>query len=187
MFHIEPASVSDIHRRSRWRLIKCQTIWRWHFIVHNVNTSAGELNNELVKIHKCAYQWKISFNPDPTIQAQEIIFTRKISKEDQPHWFLNNNSVSKTNSQKQLGIVLDNSLSFEEHLKIILSKVNKTLGLLRKLDTFYQDLQCSPRKTSLLCLISITATLFTIKLIMQIFIRNCNWSDIMLALHQQEQ
>ena len=48
-------------------------------------------------------------------------------------WFLNNNSVSETNSQKQLDIVLDNRLSFEEYLKMILIKVNKTIGLLRKL------------------------------------------------------
>ena len=39
----------------------------------------------------------------------------------------------ETNSQKYLGVVLDNSLSFEDHLKIILNKVNKTIGLLRKL------------------------------------------------------
>ena len=41
------------------------------------------------------------------------------------HWFLNNNSVSEANLQKQLGIVLDNLLSFQEHLKMILNKVNK--------------------------------------------------------------
>ena len=46
---------------------------------------------------------------------------------------MNNNSLSEANSQKQLSIVLDNRLSFEEHLKMILNKVNKTIGLLRKL------------------------------------------------------
>ena len=39
----------------------------------------------------------------------------------------------KTNSQKHLGVVLDNRLLFEDHLKMILNKVNKTIGLLRKL------------------------------------------------------
>ena len=46
---------------------------------------------------------------------------------------LNNNTVSETNSQKHLGIALDNRLSFEDHLRMILNKVNKTLGLLCKL------------------------------------------------------
>ena len=49
---------------------------------------------------------------------------------------MKNNSIPEANSQKQLGIDLDNRLSFEEHLKMILNKVhkgNRTIGLLRKL------------------------------------------------------
>ena len=41
----------------------------------------------------------------------------------------NNNNVPKTNSQNHLCVVLDNRLSFEDHLKMILNKV----GLLSKL------------------------------------------------------
>ena len=29
-------------------------------------------NNDLVKINTWAYQWKMSFNPDPNKQAQEV-------------------------------------------------------------------------------------------------------------------
>ena len=36
------------------------------FVVHNANTIAKELKNDLVKINRWAYQWKISFNPDPS-------------------------------------------------------------------------------------------------------------------------
>ena len=45
----------------------------------------------------------------------------------------NSNQVNKTSSQKHLGIILDESLSFEEHLKTISVKTNKALYLLRKL------------------------------------------------------
>ena len=45
----------------------------------------------------------------------------------------NNNNVSETNPRKHLGVVVDNYLSFEDHLKVILNKVNKTIGLLRRL------------------------------------------------------
>ena len=41
-----------------------------------------------------------------------------------------NSSVSEANSPKQLGIILDNRLSFEEHLKVILNKVSKRIRLL---------------------------------------------------------
>ena len=49
-------------------------------IVHNVDTSANELNKNLYQINKWAFQWKMSFNPDPSKQAQEIIFSRKTKK-----------------------------------------------------------------------------------------------------------
>ena len=45
----------------------------------------------------------------------------------------NSNLVNKASSQKHLGIILDESLSFEEHLKTISVKTNKTLYLLCKL------------------------------------------------------
>ena len=41
----------------------------------------------------------------------------------------NNNIVLQTLYQKHLGIFLDASLAFEEHLKVITIKVNKTKGL----------------------------------------------------------
>ena len=102
-------------------------------VVHNANTTAKELNNDLVKISRWAYQWKMSFNPDPSKQAQEVIFSRKTKKEYHPPLAFNNNNVPETNSQKHLGVVLDNRLSFEDHLKMLLNKVNKNIGLLCKL------------------------------------------------------
>ena len=39
----------------------------------------------------------MSFNPYLIKQTQDVIFTRKISKEDHPSLFLNNNSVSEAN------------------------------------------------------------------------------------------
>ena len=35
-------------------------------IVHDVNTSARESNDDLKKINKWTFQWKISFNLDPS-------------------------------------------------------------------------------------------------------------------------
>ena len=75
----------------------------------------------------------MSFNPDISKQAQEVIFSRKLKKTPHPPLMFNSNRVNKASSQKHLGIVLDKSLSFEEHLKRISVKTNKTLYLLRKL------------------------------------------------------
>ena len=49
-------------------------------VVHDLNTSTNNLNEDLKKINDWANQWKMSFNLDPTKQAQEVIFFRKIKK-----------------------------------------------------------------------------------------------------------
>ena len=35
-------------------------------VFHDVNTSADELNDDLKKVNEWAFQWKMSFNPDPS-------------------------------------------------------------------------------------------------------------------------
>ena len=102
-------------------------------VVHSANTTAEESNNDLVKVSSWAYQWKMSFNSDPSKQAQKVIFSRKTKKDYHPPLAFNNNNVRETDSQKDLGIVLDNCLSFQDHLKMILNKVNKSIEILHKL------------------------------------------------------
>ena len=75
----------------------------------------------------------MSFNPDPSKQAQEVIFSRKFQKTCQPSIYFNNKSVKQVPSQKRLGMILDNKLNFQEHLNNVLTKVNKTIGQLRNL------------------------------------------------------
>ena len=43
--------------------------------------------------------------------------------------------ILKFHHQKHLGILLDSKLTFEEHYKTILSKTNRTIGLLRRLQS----------------------------------------------------
>ena len=74
----------------------------------------------------------MSFNRNPTKQAQEVIFSRKTTKKTHPKIFFNNISVGKTDSQKHLGVHLDSKLSLDIHVKTILTKVNRTIGLLQK-------------------------------------------------------
>ena len=80
-----------------------------------------------------AFQWKMSFNPDPSKQAQEVIFSHRSKRSTHPPFVFNDNNVSQTYSQKCLGVILDFKLTFEEHLNNVLAKVNKVVGLLCKL------------------------------------------------------
>ena len=105
-------------------------------VVFNVDATAEELNDDLAKVEDWVLRWKMSFNLDISKQAQEVIFSRKLKKTPHPPLMFNSNLVNKASSQKHLGIILDESLSFEEHLKTISVKTNKTLYLLRKLQDF---------------------------------------------------
>ena len=86
-----------------------------------------------MKISNWAFQWKMKFNPDTNKQAQEIIFSGKINKIDYPPLYFNQNLVKSSSTHKHLGMVLDTRLEFNLHLKNVLNKVNKTIGLLCKL------------------------------------------------------
>ena len=90
--------------------------------------SAKNLNDDLNRINNCAFQGKMSFNPDPNKQAQEVLFSRKIQKSSQPSLIFNNNIVTQSLTQKHLGMFSDTKLDFQEHLKSIFIKVKKTIG-----------------------------------------------------------
>ena len=77
----------------------------------------------------------MNFNPDPTKQAQELIFSRKVQTTNHPPLFFNENVVPQTTLQKHLGMFLDSKLNFSEHLKPIFRITNKTIGLLCKRQT----------------------------------------------------
>ena len=101
-------------------------------VPHDVNTSASDINKDLKLINDWASQSKMSFNPDPSKQTQEIIFCRKKIKSYNPSVYFNNAPVGSTSVHKHLGMLLDNKFTYEHRLKFVLSKVKKTIGLLRK-------------------------------------------------------
>ena len=72
-------------------------------------------------------------NPNPSKQAQEVIFSRKSKRSTHPPLVFKNNNVSQTFSQKHLGVILVFKLTFEEHLNNVFDKFNKTVSLLCKL------------------------------------------------------
>ena len=62
-------------------------------IVRDPLISAEELNHDLKVINKWAFQWKMSFNPDPTKPAEEIIFSHKRDPFVHPPLFFNDIEV----------------------------------------------------------------------------------------------
>ena len=74
-------------------------------VVHNLNTSRNNLNDDLKKINDWATQWKMYFNQGPTKQTQEVIFSRKIKKPLHIPLNLSNRNAKQTTFQKHLGLI----------------------------------------------------------------------------------
>ena len=64
--------------------------------VHDPTISAKILNDDLSRISEWAHRWKMLFNPDITKQAQEVIFSRKNTKNDHPIVYFNKDPVAHT-------------------------------------------------------------------------------------------
>ena len=101
-------------------------------VIHNSQTSANDLNEDLEMIHNWVFQWKMNFYPDPTKQTQGAIFSHKTKKLPHPPLVFNNANVTQSIYQKHLGIILDSKLTFENHINMVTTKISKTIGLLRK-------------------------------------------------------
>lgn len=54
------------------------TLLLW--IVYDINTTRDLFNEDLKKISKCTYTWKMQFNTDVKNQAQEVILPKKAFK-----------------------------------------------------------------------------------------------------------
>ena len=59
--------------------------------------SANSLNHDLDIIYQWAHQWKMEFNPDPTKQAAEVLFSCKKVSPNLPQLIFNGTAVAKVN------------------------------------------------------------------------------------------
>ena len=101
--------------------------------VKNREESASDLTNDLDMISKWAYNWKMSFNPDPGKPAQEVLFSRKNSNITHPIIHFNNVQVQRANHQRHLGIILDEKLNFKRHIDKVLTKASKGIVVIKRL------------------------------------------------------
>ena len=71
-------------------------------VVKDPNTSTEVLNYDLTRISEWAYRWKVSFNPDTSKQAH-------------PNIIFNGNTVQNSANQKDLSLILDEKLTFNDY------------------------------------------------------------------------
>ena len=73
----------------------------------------------------------MSFNPDVSKQAQEVIFSKKIQKLFHPTVLFNNIPVQRSTVQKHLGVYLDEKLNFNTHITEKIGKASKGIGFIK--------------------------------------------------------
>ena len=88
------------------------------------------LNHDLKAIENWAFQWKMSFNPDPTKQAEQVIFSSESIKAVRLPIYFNNSTVVTIPHHKHIGLVLDESLTFAEHIKQAVIKARRGIDML---------------------------------------------------------
>ena len=67
--------INDLEKILNPMLSFLQTISNIISLVKDPVTSANDLNHDLDMVYQWAHQWKLEFNPDPTKQATEILFS----------------------------------------------------------------------------------------------------------------
>ena len=72
---------------------------------------------EVYTISKWAFNWKMLFNTDPSKPAQEVLK----KAESHPEISQNNIQVERSGYQKHLRLILDEKLSFKQHIDSAIS------------------------------------------------------------------
>jgi len=74
------------------------------------------------------------FNPEQSKPAQSIIFSKKKEVSFSKTISFNERDIKNVECHKHLGLILDSKLTFQPHVDKQISKVNKGIGLLKKLN-----------------------------------------------------
>ena len=71
-------------------------------VMFDILSSSNILNNDLALISDWAFQWKMSFNPDPSKQAAEVVFSSKSINTQLPSLTFNESTINPIKSHKHL-------------------------------------------------------------------------------------
>ena len=96
-------------------------------------------------IHKCNtgldlfQNWSICNRLTINTSKTNIMFVSNKSQTTPINIFLNNEPLDAVTTCKFLGVMVDNRLKFDEHVKYICNKISKSIGIFYKLSKFVPD------------------------------------------------
>lgn len=86
------------------------------------------LQEDINAINSWGNLWRMTFNETKCVHLR---FLPKLGPSP-PTYTINSKTITSVDQHKDLGIILTSSLTFSEHYHQIISKANKTLGLIRR-------------------------------------------------------
>ena len=101
-----------------------------YIIVDDPIQAAEQLNLALVKIHRWAGKWLVTYSPE---KSECILLSRKYNKPHHHPVLLNQTQIAGINPHKHLGIIFSNECTWHEHLELVKFKAWKRINTMRKL------------------------------------------------------
>ena len=105
----------------------------------NINTLFKTANDELIKINEWFLANKLSLNVGKT---EFLLFHKSGKKYSIPSHLptlkINNHDIERVNTMKFLGVLLDDNLSWKEHIKYLENKIAKNIGLMYRAKTIFR-------------------------------------------------
>ena len=103
----------------------------------NINTLFKTFNDELIKINEWFSANKLSLNVG---KIKFLLFHKSGKKCSIPSYLptlkTNNHDIERVNTMKLLGVLLDDNLSWKEHIKYLENKIAKNIGLMCRAKPF---------------------------------------------------
>ena len=96
----------------------------------NMDDVATKLNNDLKNIEEWSQNWLVEFSASKT---KSLNISNSTKVDCLPNLFLNTAVIENVTQHKHLGLILDQKLSWTDHVDLVISNCMKRLNIMKKL------------------------------------------------------
>jgi hypothetical protein len=99
--------------------------------ISNPLLSFEKLNRDLTRLYIWSNQWLVMFNSTKTAY---IVFSKKLVRQNHPDLYLGGEKLKQVQKHKQLGVVLNEKMTFDNHITENCTKAMKRVTVLKRLN-----------------------------------------------------
>ena len=97
--------------------------------ISNPITSFENLSADLHRLHIWSKSWLVTFNPTKTAY---VVFSKKLYRQAHPDLYLGDVKLTESSKHKQLGVVFNNNITFDDHIDQQCKKAMSRLTALKR-------------------------------------------------------